>query len=508
MRRFQYRLRTLLCLVLLVAITLSWYAARVQQAGRERQALRALRGWGGTFACEFSDAGGAASDNQQEMRARGSDPAPAWLRAEARLLGTNVLMWGHVTDVWLRCESEDRGPGATPSTAADCAAVCRQMAHFPGLQRLFLCGDLFTDPCLEFLDRRPPLINLCFQGPRLTDAGLAHLAGLAQMECLSLFACPVTDVGLLHLRGMTRLAVLNLEETHVAGTGLECLRGQPTLADLNLTRSRANDAGLQAVAGLPHLEKLELAETAVTDAGLAWIARLSRLKELDLSRTAVSDAGLVHLGGLSRLKHLDLGHTAVSDAGVAKLGGLSCLRELDLGETAVTDGEVKKLRGMLPQCNVRMAVREPRPHLAGAPDEAGVSIRFDPSTGRTWVKNGSPNLLVFTRDVKPIEEKANSGNFLVYFCADWSIYDAMQVKMASAAADSLRGTAKVAVQQYAAYEDVTRMYPNLRASPFNLPLWVLISDGKKLGHLIHPNRSDEIVAFVAKKLKAEKKTAP
>ncbi len=359
------------------------------------------------------------------------------------------------------------------------------MAHFTGLQRLFLCGDLFTDACLEFCDRRPPLVNVCLQGPHLTDAGLEHLVGLTGLECLSLVACPVTDAGLRHLRGMPRLSVLNLAETQVVGTGLEYLGRQSALTDLDLTHSRANDAGLQAVAGLPRLETLRLAETAVSDAGLA------------------------HLGRLSCLKHLDLRHTAVSDAGVAKLGGLSSLSELDLGETDVTNAELKELRDRLPRCDISTAIAAPRPRAAGVRGGPGVSISSDFVTGRTWVKNGSSNLFVFTREVRPIEEKAKSGNWLVCFCADWSIYDAIQVKMASAAADSLRGTAKVALQPYQAYEDVAKMYPELRRpAPFDFPLWVLLSDGKRIGHIIHPDNSDQIVVFVEEKLKGKDKRGP
>jgi hypothetical protein len=116
---------------------------------------------------------------------------------------------------------------------------------------------------------------------------------------------------------------------------------------------------------------------------------------------------------------------------------------------------------------------------------------------------------VFTREVRPIEEKAKSGNWLVYFCADWSIYDAIQVKMASAVADSLRGTAKVAVQPYQAYEDVAKMYPELRRpAPFDFPLWALLSNGKRIGHMTHPGSSDEIVVFVEEKLKGTQKRGP
>jgi hypothetical protein len=506
MRPFQYRLRTLLCLVLLACVALSLYASRVEQARRERQALRTLCGWGGTFASQYQDPGGSGPDDQQKMCVAGGDPAPAWLRAEARLIGSNVLAWGHVTDVCLHCQSEDKEPGTTPLAAEDCAAACRQIGYFTGLQRLFLCGDLFTDACLEFCDRRPPLLNVCLQGPHLTDAGLAHLTGLDRLECLSLVACPVTDVGLRHLRGMPRLTVLVLAETQVVGTGLEYLGRHSALTDLDLTHSRANDAGMQAVAALPRLETLKLAETAVSDAGLPWIARLSQLEELDLSDTAVSDAGLAHLGGLSRLKHLDLHRSAVSDAGVASLGRLSSLRELDLGATGVTNAGLKTLRDRLPQCNVSTAIAAPRPRAAGAWDGPGPSIRSDFAMGRTWVKNGSSNLFVFTPEVRPIEQKAKSGNWLVWFCADWSIDDAAQVKLTSALADSLRGTAKVAVQQYQAYEDISKMYPELRRpGPFGFPLWVLLSDGKKIGHLIHPGNSDAIVAFVEKKLAGTEK---
>ena len=47
-------------------------------------------------------------------------------------------------------------------------------------------------------------------GTKVTDAGLVHLKGLAQLQSLDLMEHQVTDAGLEHLKGLTQLQSLDL----------------------------------------------------------------------------------------------------------------------------------------------------------------------------------------------------------------------------------------------------------------------------------------------------------
>ena len=192
---------------------------------------------------------------------------------------------------------------------------------------------------------------------KVTDAGLAHLEGLAQLRVLGLSGRQVTDAGLVHLKGLSQLEDLSLTDTQVTGTGLVHLKGLPKLEHLDLRWSLEGhpgvaDAGLMHLQGLTQLRCLWLAGTQVTDAGLAHLEGLSWLNDLYLSHTQVTDAGLAHLNRMSQLRHLDLARTQVTDAGLEYLEGLTQMRTLWLTDTQVTDAGVAKLKQALP--NVRV----------------------------------------------------------------------------------------------------------------------------------------------------------
>jgi uncharacterized protein (TIGR02996 family) len=245
---------------------------------------------------------------------------------------------------------------------------------------------------------RPVALTLVYGS--LTDAGLAHLAGLTQLDHLSFNLLNVTGPGLGHLAGLTRLKYLELFARGLTDAGLECLTGPPQLRMLRLLNTQVTDAGLGHLAGLSqlrwldmrasavrgvglkhltrltHLEKLSLNQTEVTGAGLEHLAGLPQLRELDLSQTRVRDAGLehlaaltqlrvlnlhqawvkgpglVHLVGLRRLEKLDLGRSRVRDAGLVHLAGLTQLREVCLGGTSVTAAGREKLQAALPGCRI------------------------------------------------------------------------------------------------------------------------------------------------------------
>ena len=64
-----------------------------------------------------------------------------------------------------------------------------------------------------------PIVSVVLDGPKVTDAGLKHLAGLKQLRALTLGGTKVTDKGLKHLAGLKQLRELILSGTKVTGKG-------------------------------------------------------------------------------------------------------------------------------------------------------------------------------------------------------------------------------------------------------------------------------------------------
>lgn len=156
---------------------------------------------------------------------------------------------------------------------------------------------------------------------RLTDAGMARVALMQNLEKLDFNYPAVTDSGLRHLAKLTNLRELNLGTVKVTDTGLEWIGGLTNLEKLSLWHcERITDKGLMYLQSLTNLRGLNLEGTPITDAGLEHLGALANLGELSLSFCAgISDQGLVHLEPLTRLKSLALFGTSITEDGVAEL---------------------------------------------------------------------------------------------------------------------------------------------------------------------------------------------
>jgi hypothetical protein len=62
-------------------------------------------------------------------------------------------------------------------------------------------------------------VEFLLDGTHVTDAGLAHLKGLANLSELYLGGTQVTDAGLVQLNGLNRLTRLDLHNTQVTDAG-------------------------------------------------------------------------------------------------------------------------------------------------------------------------------------------------------------------------------------------------------------------------------------------------
>ena len=177
-------------------------------------------------------------------------------------------------------------------------------------------------------------LNLC--GSEVTDAGLAALSGLTQLEALDLRYTFITDEGLAHLANLENLAELHLGGfsrnvgTKITDHGIEHLRNMKKLTRLSLGGTKVGDDSMKIVRGMTGLKHLELWQTKVADDGLADVAALADLEHLDIFSTQTTNLGIGHLQRLERLKLVNL-----------------------YDVTRVTDDAVDALRQAVPDLHVR-----------------------------------------------------------------------------------------------------------------------------------------------------------
>jgi len=84
------------------------------------------------------------------------------------------------------------------------------------------------------VDEKSPVISVELEGTRVSDANLASLKGLTQLQSLELKNTDVTDAGLAIVKGLTHLQSLDLTTSKVTDAGLANLCELTTLQTLNL----------------------------------------------------------------------------------------------------------------------------------------------------------------------------------------------------------------------------------------------------------------------------------
>jgi hypothetical protein len=153
----------------------------------------------------------------------------------------------------------------------------------------------------------------------VNDDYLAAIPDIASIKNLSLGRTRVTDAGLAHLAGCKNLEWLDLSLTAAGDDGLKSIAEARGLKQLFLEGNKVTDAGLSTVAGFKQLEELDLSKLAITDDGLKAVAGLKNLKILYLTGSPITDAGLIHLTGLKQLESLETTGTQVTAEGLQKL---------------------------------------------------------------------------------------------------------------------------------------------------------------------------------------------
>lgn len=204
-RWYQYSVRTLLALMVALNISMSWFAARMQRANRQRAAVDSL----------YKTAGSVEYDKAELSQ-------PRWVR---HLLGDDFFRTVVVVHDD-HMEFTDAG--------------LEQIKGMTGLRELWLIGSSITDAGLEHVEGLTQLQVLRLGFTQITDGGLRHLERLTQLRELTLGETRVTDAGLHYLEGLNRLEVLDLSGTQITDAGLEHLERLSGLRSLGLGASVSN----------------------------------------------------------------------------------------------------------------------------------------------------------------------------------------------------------------------------------------------------------------------------
>ena len=248
---------------------------------------------------------------------------------------------------------------AEDDPAAELAALGARCFHDAAGETIGvdLSNTWVTDADLAKLARLPQLESINLAYTKITDQGLEHLAPLKNVKVLDLYyAESVTDLGIAHLKHWKNLEHLNVRGTKVTSTLFEHIAQMTNLRFLDVGHSRVNDDLFELLESLDHLEHLSFGGNKMSGAALPLLKSLPALKELSVSGQQRTDSGLWsvsvtdfnigHIAQLPQLEVLDLGETNVSDRGIAELARLKNLHTLDLRATRVTSKGIAALSGL------------------------------------------------------------------------------------------------------------------------------------------------------------------
>jgi Leucine-rich repeat (LRR) protein len=245
-----------------------------------------------------------ANKSLRKLVLRGTDITDVGMPYLAALTGLTSLDLSHtmVGDVGLESlpalsQLEELNLGGTRITGINLNFL-KLLPHlkklsFNGIQRrnAGACWTpLITDLDLNTISLLSGLEDLNLGvGVSLGRTGVAVGAG----NCRVTGGIQLTDLGLAKLAKLTKLRRLDISGAKVTAAGLKPLAGLPQIERLSLWNCRAlDDTAAPTLASLANLRSLDLSYTAVSDATLHSLQALPQLKTLYLTDTKVTPSGV------------------------------------------------------------------------------------------------------------------------------------------------------------------------------------------------------------------------
>ncbi|MEX1232557.1 MAG: PQQ-binding-like beta-propeller repeat protein [Planctomycetaceae bacterium] len=244
-------------------------------------------------------------------------------------------------------------------------AGLQQLASIETLRGLNLesCAQV-NDATLSHVAKCNELRVLILTGTSIGGEGLSHLQSLPRLVALDLEACERVDDescpalgALLQLKAL-RLKKTGFEPTKVTDAGLAQLAGLKHLEWLDLYANGLTDAGLAMLKEMPRLRTLNLSLMGFTDVGLEHLQALTELEHLEVlyndgfAGPMLTDAGVMRLTELKNLRSLNLTGAKISDASLTAFSTLENLRLLQIVSTPTTQTAIAEFQKQHPECTV------------------------------------------------------------------------------------------------------------------------------------------------------------
>jgi Leucine rich repeat len=276
-------IRVLMLLVVTVAVPLGW---QVNRAHEQREAVEAVQRYGGWAHFDHEFVNGALIPGRTPR-------GPRWLRT---LLGDEYFR--KVRFVNLDFEGSTGKVVHNPNVDA-CDDLLKKISGLPGLKTLRMKKTQATDEGLRHIGKMSELEELYIRDSRsVTDAGVSHLAHLANLKHVDISFSNLTNDSLVLLSSLPRMEKLCLQGNHFSEDGLARLNGRDRLKELWIGGSGA---------------------VQITNAGLAHLRDFKKLEVLDLQRSRVTASGLDQLMELPNLRRLWVRGFGTSDADVRRI---------------------------------------------------------------------------------------------------------------------------------------------------------------------------------------------
>lgn len=179
---------------------------------------------------------------------------------------------------------------------------------------------------LQNLQSLKSFSNTSNGGQRLTDATLAVLGKLPNLETVRITNARFTDQGIAQLSGLRKLSNLDCPAALCTDAVFPHVGRIGSLKTLSLG-GQMNSSGLIQLDSLANLSSLTLKSDSLGASAQAGLARLTRLQSLTLEGN-FPDALLEPIGKLTSLTQLSLGSPNITAAGVERLSNLGSLTSL------------------------------------------------------------------------------------------------------------------------------------------------------------------------------------
>jgi len=320
-RWYQFSLRTLVVVVVIVSMALGLFAARLQRARRQAEAVAVLQKHGYVM----YDYAYSKVKGQRQYDPNAESVVPRWL--------VNLLREDFFHDVFVVATVVDD----QSSDSHD--RICKAVKQLHRLKELHIGAD----PGIEFnLDRLAigrDLEEFSLAGQCRVDS-LGPVRKLPKLKTLSLSEVTLTKEGLESISRMPQLSELSLKKIDLRRGDFSFVAKCQNLRSLDIDGILLTNHDLEDLSSMRQLEFLRLVRTQLTDGGLVHIGKLDQLISLDLSINDLTDDGVGHLSDSLRLLRLELRGTSVSGDG---LRPFPRLETIDLSDTALSVEGLAKL---------------------------------------------------------------------------------------------------------------------------------------------------------------------